>query len=199
MQRLLLFPALLMAWCAGAAQAQIVSVYGTFSPVHVSGVASGSIPAGTGFTPQYASQWGSGVGGGVTFNFLPIGPVKLGFDLRGSTKFRAEGTDTAMGGFRVSLKAPLIPLKPYAQVSGGYVATYTANRGGVGNNQPNGGVVQNRYAAYEVIGGVDYSVFPFVDLRLAEVGVGRGYDVFGSTNQTPMTLFTVNTGVVVHF
>jgi hypothetical protein len=84
---------------------------------------------GAGFsnTEQYGSFWTSGVGGGVTFNFLPVGPVRLGLDLRGSTRPGSVGADTAMAGFKVGFNPPLIRLKPYIQAFAGYVGTRTTN------------------------------------------------------------------------
>ncbi len=68
-----------------------------------------------------------------------------------------------------------------------------------------GGTATNKYAAFEGIAGIDYHLFPFINLRLIEVGAGKGYDVGGisfgnvaNSNQN-LAMFTINTGVVVHF
>ena len=177
---------------AAAAHSQVVSLYGTFTPVHVSNVASG-INTSTGTS----SYWNSGVGGGVTFGVLPIGPIHIGLDLRGSSKPGTNGADTALGGLRVGLKLPFTRLKPYAQASGGYLATRTA----ITTGPTAGGTLRTQYAAYEILGGVDYKLIPFLDLRLIEAGGGKGYTAFDSANTPSRTvsLFTLSTGVVFHF
>ena len=194
MNRLLLLVALVLL-CAAHVRAQIVSLYVTSSSARFSNVATGSIAATSGFQEQYASFFTSGVGGGVTFNFLPVGPVKLGLDFRGSTRPGTVGADTAMAGFRVGFNPPLIRLKPYVQASGGYLATRTVNV----STSSAGGTFNNKYAAWEILGGLDVPLAPFVDFRVIEVGGGQGIDVLGASNTPNVSLFTVNTGLVVHF
>lgn len=201
MRSLLLFAAL--AFAAPCAHAQLLSVYGTFSPTHVSNVATGSVLNGTAnYTEQFASNWTPNIGGGLTFGALPIGPIRIGLDLRGSTKSGTVGSDLAMAGIKLGIKIPLVALKPYVQVSGGYLATRTHNVS-TGTTTANS-TFENRYAAYEVLGGLDTHLLPFVDLRIVEIGVGQGYNtgisLSGvSNNGGNATLVTVNTGLVVHF
>lgn len=177
-----------------AAHAQAVSIYATSSSAHFTNVQTGSVLTGSGYQEQYANFWASGVGGGVTLNFLPIGPVKLGFDFRGSTRPGTAGADTAMAGFRVAFNPPLIHLKPYVQASGGYVGTRTVNL-----TQTVGGTFTNKYAAWEILGGVDVPIASILDLRLIELGGGTGMTVGLSSSQPNISLFTVNTGLVLHF
>ena len=179
---------------AVAAHAQAVSIYATSSSAHFTNVQTGSVLTGSGYQEQYANFWASGVGGGVTLNFLPIGPVKLGFDFRGSTRPGTAGADTAMAGFRVAFNPPLIHLKPYVQASGGYVGTRTVNL-----TQTVGGTFTNKYAAWEILGGVDVPIASILDLRLIELGGGTGMTVGLSSSQPNISLFTVNTGLVLHF
>ncbi len=189
----LLAPALLTS----TLHAQIISVYATLSPVHVSNVPSGVIIANGGFQTQTASFWAPGIGGGVTLNFLHLGPATLGFDFRGSTKPGTVGADTALVGIKLGFHPPVIHLKPYIQGSAGYLATRSHF---AGFDPPPDPTVTNKYVAYEVLGGLDYSLVHFVDLRLVEVGVGRGILTGPNFGGSPnATLFTVNTGVVVHF
>lgn len=186
---------------AVAAHAQAASIYVTSSSGHFTNVPTGSVLNSSVYQEQYANFWASGIGGGVTLNFLPIGPVKLGFDFRGSTRPGTDGADTAMAGFRLGFTPPLIHLKPYVQASGGYVATRTLN---ITTNPSNhgqivGGTFSNKYAAWEVLGGVDVPIAPILDLRLIELGGGTGMTVGLSSSQPNISLFTVNSGVVVHF
>ena len=181
-----------------AALAQILSVYGTFSPTHVSNVQTGDVYTVSGYQEQYASFTSTGFGGGVTFGLVPLGPLRLGFDVRGSSKPGIDGTDTAMGGIKLGVQVPLFRVKPYIQGSVGYLATRTNNVSTVPNStQPVGGTADNKYFAYEILGGLDYPLVHFVDLRLIEVGGGQGLNVFGTNSNA--SLFTINTGIVLHF
>ena len=209
MRRLIYLAVLALAPCAGA---QIVEAYATFSPTHAGNVQTGSvlIPTGTGnqytYQEQYTSFFAPAIGGGVTFSVIPLGPLRLGFDLRGSTRPGVNGVDTALFGVKLAVKPPLLPIKPYVQVSGGYVATRTGNVSTVTSGSASttaGGTFTNQYAAFEGIAGVDYHFLPFLNLRLVEVGYGKGYDTGISTGsfstQNNLNFFTINTGVVAHF
>ena len=200
MRVLRLFALLVAPLFASYGHAQIISVYGTFSPTHVSNVATGSVQGAGTVSEQFASNWTSNFGGGVTFGALPLGPIRLGLDVRGSTKSGTVGSDTALVGVKVGLKIPFISLKPYVQASGGYLATRTFN---VSTGATPGQTFENKYAAYELLGGVDYHLVPFIDLRLVEIGGGKGYNtgiiLGGASTGENATLLTVSTGVVVHF
>jgi hypothetical protein len=100
-----------------------------------------------------------------------------------------------MAGLKLGFHPPLIRLKPYIQASGGYVATRTVNV----STGSAGGTFENKYAAWEVLGGVDIPLAPFFDFRVIELGGGTGVNAFGSSNQPNISLFTVNTGLVLHF
>jgi hypothetical protein len=192
--------ALLAPFVVVCAHAQ-VAVYVTSSSGHFSNVPTGLVQTGSTNQEQYASYWTSGIGGGLTLNFLPLGPVKLGFDFRGSTRPGTTGADTAMGGFKVGFNPPLIHLKPYIEAAGGYVATRTVNVSTSPSNpsQTVGGTFNNKYAAWEILGGIDYPLVKFVDLRLIEVGGGKGVNIPGISGSSDLSLFTVNSGLVVHF
>jgi hypothetical protein len=178
-----------------------VAVYLTSSSDHFSNVPTGLVSGGGSNQEQYASYWTSGIGGGLTLTFLPLGPVKLGFDFRGSTRPGTTGADTAMGGIKLGISPPLIRIKPYVEVAGGYVATRTVNvsTNPGSPNQTVGGTFSNKYAAWEILGGIDYRLVKFVDLRLIEVGAGKGVNIPGIFGAPDLTLVTVNSGLVVHF
>lgn len=193
------FCLLVAALAPSPARAQAVEVYATFSPTHLSGVRNGNslLPTiNNGYTST--SFWTPGVGGGVTFNVLPLGPLKLGIDLRGSTMPGTNGSDTALAGIKLGASLPAIRLKPYVQVSGGYLSTRTRVTTGAATGYPE----TDKFAAYELFGGLDYSFLPFFNLRLIEAGAGRGYNVSGigdTAGNYQVTIFTLNTGVVFHF
>ena len=193
----LLLPVFLLAFTT-AAHAQL-SLYVTSANNRFSGVQTGDAYTSSGYQEQYATFWTSGIGGGVSLTFLPLGPVKVAFDLRGSTRPGTVGSDTAFGGIKVGINPPVIRLKPYIQASGGYLDTRTVNVSTSATNptQTVGGTFDNKYAAWEILGGIDYPLVHFIDLRLIEVGGGQAIGIL-SSGANP-SLFTLNTGVVLHF
>jgi len=194
MRRLPLLTVLALLLPALPSRAQFVSLYGTFSPTHISNVPNGTTSTGA---AAMASYWSPGVGAGLTLNMLPVGPVKLGLDLRGSTKPGTNGSDLILAGPRLAVKLPLIRLKPYIQAEGGYLRTRTA----LATSTIAGTTFTHNYAAWEVAGGVDYPLVPFIDLRLIEIGGGKGYftSASGTSSAPNASLYTLSTGVVFHF
>ena len=185
---------------ATTARAQVLSVYATSTNMRASNVQTGVI----GSTNQYTSFFTSGIGGGITLGALPLGPIHLGFDLRGSTKPGVNGFDTALGGLRLGIKPPLIKLKPYVQASVGYVATRTTNLTTVTSGSTTttpGGTFTNQYIAYQAFAGVDYPILPILDFRIVEIGAGQGFStgLTFSSNAGNISLFNINTGLVLHF
>ena len=190
---------------APAAHAQIFEAYATFSPTHAGNVQTGSILSGGVYSNQYTSFFVPAVGGGVTLNFLPLGPIRIGFDLRGSTKPGTNGIDTGLVGLKLAIKPPLLHIKPYLQASGGYVGTRTTNVSTVSNGTTTttGGTFNNHYAAFEGLAGLDVPLAPFFNFRVVEFGVGKGYNTGPtlasiSTSNT-LTFYTISTGLVFHF
>lgn len=138
----------------------------------VYGMASGGFgSSGTDTTNGVTYRENSFKAGGGTFgvydDFKRLGPLKLGADARyfeqsassdyaGITTHIRGGT----GGLRLSLKIPLFPLKPYVQAGIGEVSS---NYGYLGNNTGS--------FYYQVGGGVDYTIFPHLDLRF-DYGAG---------------------------
>src|SRR5580704_10391612 len=98
---------------APVAHSQAISVYGTFSPAHLSNVQTGAVYTATnGYVNQTTSYWSPGFGGGITANFLHIGPIRIGLDLRGSTKPGTAGADSALFGVKVGIHPPVLRVKP---------------------------------------------------------------------------------------
>ncbi len=192
MRSLLSLAALVLA--APLTHAQIVSVYGTFAPVHLSNLVNGSTSSGAAST---TSQWNPGFGVGATFNVLPLGPVRLGLDIRESLKPFNDGYGLALAGPRLDVRVPLLRFHPYIEAAGGYLRTRTSL---VNSPLPTGTQERANFAAYEVLGGIDYRAIPFFDLRLIEIGGGQGYSFSGSAGTgNNVSLFTISTGVVFHF
>jgi hypothetical protein len=195
-RRLLLLAALVLAPIA--ARAQVAEIYATLTIPHASNVQTGAVySAATGmYTNQYTSFTAAGIGGGVTLNFLPLPVVKLGLDLRGSTKPGTVGVDKVLSGLKLTIKPPAIKMKPYVEAAAGYLGTRTVN---VSSNPLGagtvGGTFENKYAVYEILGGIDYPLVHFVDFRVIEIGGGHSL-LDGSQGAS---LFTVSTGLVLHF
>jgi hypothetical protein len=183
MRRNLLIAALVL-FTAAAAHGQVASIYVTYAPTHLTNVQTGT-------PPQYTTYWTSGVGGGVTINFLPLPVISLGLDFRGSTRPGTLGADTAQAGLKLTVHPPLIRIKPYVEAAAGYLGTRT-----VSTSIPVGSTTNGTYITWEILGGVDYPLIHFVDLRLIEVGGGQGINTGTGINPS---LFTVNTGLVLHF
>jgi hypothetical protein len=198
MRRLPLFTLLALLLLIPAARSQAVSIYGTFSPAHLTGIRNGGCGGCINGGYTTTDFWAYGVGAGATLNLVPTGPVRLGVDARGATRPGTSGYDLGLLGLRLGLKVPLVSVKPYVQASGGYLATRTPVISGI----PAGSTSTDKFGVYEIIGGIDYGILPFIDVRILEVGAGKGYqisgvgDTFGTYHPT---LFTINTGVVFHF
>jgi hypothetical protein len=197
------FLPLLLLVAATPAHSQALSIYGTYSPSHLSNVETGAIYSATsGYVNQTTSYWSSGFGGGLTANFLPIGPLRIGFDLRGSVKPGSIGANYALFGVKVGVHPAVIKFHPYGQFSVGYLSSSTTNVSTTPSTTsspttiPTGGIFANKYAAFEIMGGVDYPILSHLDLRIIELGGGGALSIGGSYKPT---LFTVNSGLVLHF
>lgn len=189
--------------CSGFSQvlhAQIVTVYGTFSPLHASNVRTGTAITSAGNAPLYTGFWTPAFGGGVTFNFLSLHVVKLGLDARGSTKPGTNGADTAELSLRLGFQPPLLSLKPYVQGGVGYLGTRTVNKTtSFGSTTPAGGTFRNQYATVGFHAGVDKPLVPFLDLRIVEVGYAHAFSTGISTSADNANTFSISTGLAAHF
>jgi hypothetical protein len=182
MRRNLLIAALVVL-AAAAAHAQVASIYVTYAPTHLTNVQTGT-------PPQYTTYWTNGFGGGVTVNFLPLPVVSLGLDLRGSTQPGTPGADTGQAGIKLTVHPPAFNVKPYVEAAAGYLGTRTVSTSTPGSTH------NGTYLTWEILGGIDYPLVHFLDLRLIEVGGGQAINTGAGVNPS---LFTVNTGLVLHF
>jgi hypothetical protein len=186
-------------------------VYFTSVNTHFSNIQNGQTynPSTATYTNLFTTSWPAQFGGGVTMDLIKGGPAHLGLDLRGSTNHSSTGADTVMFGPRLAAHVPIFHVKPYLAAEGGYVATRTngSTTTVTGNTIATSSVpITNRYAAWEAFAGVDYPLISHIDFRVVEIGTGKGYLVtpgistinFGNTN-TQISLFSIDTGVVVHF
>lgn len=155
-----------------------VAVYGMGSGVFLgAGASNGSLHT-YGFTL------------GVYDNIVRLGPLKLGGDARyfqGTSSGSGNYTNKIVGalvGPRLTLSLPLIPFKPFIQAEVGDAAT---NYGYL-SNLPNS-------LAYQIQGGLDFTIFPHLDLR-AEYGGGQINRYGGDGKQS---LQEAGLGAVVRF
>ena len=189
----------LATFVTATAQAQF-GVYGTFTATRMSNIKSS--PEAVNFSGVNNSVSPLGGTGGVYYDFLKLGPVRLGADLRGSivtTKRGAFATangggtriNSALFGVRAVFHAPILrSVKPYLQASAGlgssnYGLLYGSN-----------GVTLRNNFEYMGFAGVDIPILPIMDFRLVEVGIG-GLNPFGSTGHN-YSLQTISSGVVFH-
>ena len=161
--RLLLSAAILSLLC-GAARAQ-VALYANFEVNNLS----------------QTNTWLPGGTFGLYDDFYKLGPLHAGADFRGSIESR-NGVDLnkVLAGFRVAVKPPVLPIKPYVQASAGiaHIDTATTHSGAE--------------LAYELNGGVDLTFLPHLDWRIAEIGGGN-------IQGQPGSEFHISTGLVLRF
>ncbi|MFZ0631055.1 MAG: hypothetical protein WA399_08105 [Acidobacteriaceae bacterium] len=158
----------MLTMCLGAARAQ-AGVYAGFaaSDYHVPNVG-----------------WQYGPVFGVYYQPWAAPFIRAGLDVRGSLLGSGnEKVDSILVGPRVQIHPHVVPLMPYGEIliGGGHV------------NLGQGSAAVNKTAAeYQVVGGIDMTVFPRLDWRVAEVSWGSVQNV--GTSVKPMT---VTTGLVL--
>lgn len=130
----------------------------------------------------------SGIQFGGYYDFKTLGPVRLGLDLRGgdfhanksATSFaggkNTVGLDDVLVGVRGAFHTKYSWLSPYVQVSAGYARSNATEPFGAPNALPNQTFLpryEDNFVMYEGFAGVDLHVFPLIDLRPVEVGIGN--------------------------
>jgi hypothetical protein len=199
-RKAVLFLAAVAVTSTASAYAQF-GVYGEFTVDRLSNLQSSPLlptPA-----PKVDPVNPLGGTGGVYYDFLKLGPVKLGGDVRGSiltTKRGAFVTANAggtriysvLGGVRAAIHTPIAPLKPYVQFSAGlgrsdYGLSRTTSTGQI--------IIYNNFQ-YEGLAGLDVKLLPILDWRVAELGYG-GLNSFGSLGHN-YPIKQVSMGFVFH-
>jgi hypothetical protein len=193
-----------------SAQAQI-GVYGMFTVNRLSNIASSPLPLPPNSSAPAFARANTvdplGGTGGVYYDFMKLGPVKLGADVRGSiltTKrgaylnFNGPGAHiySVLGGVRGSFQTPVKSLKPYVQLSVGLGRSdYGLYSSRPPSNQPLPNIIYNNFQ-YEGLVGLDIKLLPVLDWRVAEFGYG-GLDPFGTYSHN-YPIKQVSMGFVVH-
>jgi hypothetical protein len=210
LRKAVLFLAAVAVATTVSAKAQI-GVYGMFTVDRLSNIASSPLPLPPNSTgPAFArANTVDPVGGtgGVYYDFLKLGPVKLGADLRGSimtTKrgaylnFNGPGARiySVLGGVRGSFQTPVKSLKPYVQISAGLGRSdYGLYSGPPAAGQPVPNAIYSNFE-YEGLAGLDIKLLPIMDWRVAEFGYG-GLNPFGTFSHN-YPIKQVSMGFVFH-
>jgi hypothetical protein len=210
LRKAVLFLAAVAVATTVSAKAQI-GVYGMFTVDRLSNIASSPLPLPPNATgPAFArANTVDPIGGtgGVYYDFMKLGPVKLGADLRGSimtTKrgaylnFNGPGARiySVLGGVRGSFQTPVKSLKPYLQLSAGLGRSdYGLYSGPPTSNQPVPNAIYSNFE-YEGLAGLDIKLLPIVDWRVAEFGYG-GLNPFGTYSHN-YPIKQVSMGFVFH-
>jgi hypothetical protein len=195
-----------VAVCSTASAHAQLGVYGMFTVDRLNNIASSPLPQVTTDPANVRADSVDPLGGtaGVYYDFMKLGPVRLGADLRGSimsTKrgayenFNGPGARiySTLGGIRAVFHTPFAPLKPYIQGSVGLGRSdYGLYSGGVGGT-PN--QIYNNFE-YEGLAGLDIKLLPYMDYRVVELGYG-GLDPFGA-NSHNYPIKQVSMGFVFH-
>jgi hypothetical protein len=185
------------AFATATAQAQW-GVYGTFTGARLTNLKSS--PETT--NPSAVNNDVSPLGGtgGIYYDFLSVGPVRLGADLRGSILTTKRGAfinangggariNSTLFGVRAVFHPPFHSIKPYIQ---GSVGIGSSNYGLLYGH----GVTLRNNFEYMGFAGVDIPLLPIMDFRLVELGIG-GLNPFGDKSHN-YPLQSVSSGVVFH-
>jgi len=210
LRKAVLFVAAVAIATATSVHAQ-VGVYGMFTVDRLSNIASSPLPLPPNSTATAFARANTadplGGTGGVYYDFLKLGPVKLGADLRGSilttkrgayVNFNGPGARiySVLGGVRGSFQTPIKSLKPYLQISAGLGRSdYGLYSDRPASSQPLPNVIYNNFQ-YEGLVGLDIKMLPIVDWRVAEFGYG-GLDPFGTYGHN-YPIKQVSMGFVFH-
>jgi hypothetical protein len=190
-----------------------LAVYGTVTVNQLSGIKSSPEPNPNNLGSKNDSVSPLGGTGGIYYDFLKLGPVKLGADLRGTLTSTKRGAYTnyngagarlysGLGGVRAVFHTRFVPIRPYLQASAGIARTNygilyngagvtTTDNPLVGNNI----VLRNNFQ-YMGYAGVDITLLPYMDFRLVEFGYG-GLNPMGTYGHN-YPIKSVSSGLVFH-
>lgn len=155
----------------------------------------------------------AGFQAGAYYDFRNVGPVRLGIDFRGgvmhsskSATSSAGGKDTtvldnALLGVRGTFHTPLPWLNPYAQISVGYGRSNATLPFGESQENPPTPRLEDNYIMYEGFAGLSIPIFPMIDLRPIELGIGN-MNRFGNSGATvdgPSSVGVLSIGASVVF
>jgi hypothetical protein len=117
---------------------------------------------------------------GFYYGLLHAGPIDLSVDARGDL---SSNIKSGFLGPRVAVKLPIIPIKPYGEFIFG-VSTYSRTAAGVKDSND---------FAYRYVLGLDTTILPHIDWRVADFS----YGINNSANGTHAK--TLSSGLVIRF
>src|SRR3984957_15646008 len=120
---------------------------------------------------------------GLYYGIVKFGPINVAIDARGDL---SDNINSGLFGPRVALKLPLFPLKPYVEVLGGF-SSYS---------QQNNGAKNTTDANYRWVGGIDTTILPHLDWRIADYSYSGGGISQQGVTRHPQSL---TTGLVIRF
>jgi hypothetical protein len=119
---------------------------------------------------------------GLYYGLYDFGPFYLSVDARGDI---SSAIHSGFGGPRLAVKLPVLPIKPYGEILIG-VSSYP---------QTSGSIQYSNDFAYRYVLGVDSSIFPHIDWRIADFS----YGINRSGNGTGTHAETITSGLVIRF
>ena len=137
---------------------------------------------GTEKTEINGEGWSTAGTFGLYYGLAHLGPIAVAADARGDL---SGNINSGLFGPRIALTLPAFPLKPYFEVLGGFTSHSTLNNGGSATS-----------ANYRWVGGIDTTILPHLDWRIADYSYSGGGISQGSVTRHPQTL---STGLVVRF
>jgi hypothetical protein len=180
-------------------------IYGMFTVDRLSNIASSPLPATPTNGPNARLSTADPLGGtgGIYYDFMKLGPVRLGADVRGSILTTKRGANVSfndagahiysvLGGVRGTFHTKYAPLKPYIQASVGLGRSDY----GLSNTTASGNVIIYNNFEYEGLAGLDIKLLPIMDWRVAEFGYG-GLNPFGTFSHN-YPIKQVSMGFVFH-
>ncbi len=176
--RYLLFVAVSLMFIAPETANAQLGVYANFTAARVNGSNSDWV-------------YGPGFGGYLDHGHFIF--LSTGVDLRGEILGTGNSTrfDAGYIGPRVAFRPHILPIKPYVEglVGAAYAQLPTVS---LRNGSNNGGSTSAIRFSYQFVGGVDYTLIPRIDWRVAEFSYGGLSILDGSIHPK-----TISTGIVV--
>ncbi len=191
-------PAVVLALAAVASHAQSQGNFGLYLNPLATRISNSQADTGPfnflGANTTSRMFWGFQMGG--YYDFFHSGPLAAGFTVRFSDE---HANNAGIRNFQVGLRLAANSssrLKPYLEATVGD-----------GSTKPPAATVRISKAAYDIYGGVDYSLAKHVDLRAFEIGYGSlntvsSTTVGGAAGATPYPsskLLSFSSGLVFRF
>jgi hypothetical protein len=138
---------------------------------------------GTEKTEINGEGWSTAGTFGLYYGLAHLGPIVVAADARGDL---SGNINSGLFGPRIALTLPAFPLKPYVEVLGGF-SSYSTVSGGARNTTSGN---------YRWVGGLDTSILPHIDWRIADYSYSGGGITQGNITRHPQSL---TTGLVIRF